>query len=123
MNAPVIVKSAEDFEAWVTGQQAPISDDPVERGKLWYSKYGCMTCHSVDGSEGIGPTLFGIYGETVALADGSTVVVDEAFLIDSIRQPGKQIVKGFSNIMPAGSGNMMTDQQLADIIDYIKSLK
>ncbi len=123
MNAPVLVKNAQDFDAWLTGQQAPASDDPVERGKLLYTKFGCDACHSVDGSAGVGPSLSGLFGRTEELEDGSSVVVDEAYLINAIRQPGKQVVKGYSNIMPAGAASKMTDQQIEDLIEFIKTLE
>ena len=49
-----------------------------------------MTCHSIDGSEGIGPTFKGIYGRTEKLSDGSTVTVDDAYMRESIRQPERE---------------------------------
>ena len=123
MNTPVIVKSAQDFESWIISQSAPISDDPVERGKVWFKQFGCNSCHSIDGKEGVGPTLKGINGSEVYLEDGTEIEVDETFLYESIQQPGKTIVKGFSNIMPASSAKKMTDEQIWDLVAYIMSLK
>ncbi len=123
MNAAVSVKNSQDFDAWVAGQMMPASDNPAERGKSWFAKFGCKSCHSVDGSVGVGPSFKGLFGKTEELADGTIVVVDEAYLMDAIRQPGKQLVEGFSNIMPAGTENKISDQQLVDIIEFIKTLK
>jgi len=123
MNAPVIVKNPQEFDAWVVGQMTPVSDNPAVRGESWYAKFGCKSCHSDDGSVGVGPTFKGLFGKTEELADGTIMIVDEAYLIDAIRMPGKQLVKGFQNIMPAGSENKISDQQLAEIIEFIKTLK
>lgn len=123
MNAPVIVKSAREFEDWVSSQQVPLSANPAERGKLWYTKFGCNSCHSLDGTALVGPTLKGLFGKQEVMQDGSIVLVDEQYLIEAIRQPGKQIVKEFSNIMPAADANRISDEQLADMIEFIKSLK
>lgn len=122
MLAPVNVVSQQDFDAWVR-EQTGESSDPVERGRRLAEQYGCLACHSLDGSEGVGPTWQGIFGHEVELSDGSTVTVDDAYLIQSIREPGAQIVAGFQNIMPANIGADLTDEQIADIIALIESLQ
>jgi cytochrome c oxidase subunit 2 len=122
MLAPVMVKTNADFNTWL-GQQTGQSNDPVERGKKWAQQYGCVACHSADGSKGVGPTWKGLYDSQVTLEDGSQVTADETYLQESIHQPGAKIVQGFTNIMPASIAANMTDQQISDVIDYIKSLK
>jgi cytochrome c oxidase subunit 2 len=122
MEAPVIVSSADDFQAWAA-EEAGLSTDPVERGQKWYVTFGCNACHSLDGSAMTGPTWKGLYGSQVTLADGSTVTADDAYIIESIRNPGTQLVEGFQNIMPAGIGSTITDQQIQDLIALLKSLK
>ena len=69
----------------------------VEAGKALASQ--CLSCHSVDGSAMVGPTWKGLYGEEVELDDGTTVIADDAYLAESITDPGAKIVKGF----PAGA--------------------
>jgi cytochrome c1 len=92
----------------------------VERGRT-LAVTQCSGCHSVDGSRVIGPTWLGLSGCVVRLASGETVVADEAYLAQSIRDPNSQVVEGFpANTMPPYS--YFTDQQIADIIAYIKSL-
>jgi cytochrome c oxidase subunit 2 len=123
MLAPVQVLSQDDFEAWVAGKTEAVSDDPVMRGEQVAQQYGCTACHSSDGSELAGPTWMGLFGSTVALSDGSTVLVDSAYVIESIREPGKDIVQGYQNIMPANIGADLTDEQLNDLVAYIESLQ
>ena len=123
MTAKVIVEASSRFNQWITDQQASVSADPVERGRIIYSKYGCNACHSMDGKPGIGPSMQGIYGQTVEFEGGTYATIDEAYLKESILNPGKDIVKGFTNVMPANIGSQLSDEQLGDLIEFIKSLK
>jgi cytochrome c oxidase subunit II len=122
MESPVIVMAAADFDAWAAAE-AGLSADPLERAQKWYTTFGCNACHSLDGAAGVGPTWKGLYGSQVRLADGSTVTADDAYLIQSIRNPGATLVEGFQNIMPAAIGGSLTDQQIQDLIELLKSLK
>jgi len=123
MLAPVKVLSTADFDAWVAEQTGTVSDDPIVRGELVAQRFGCTACHSSDGSELAGPTWMGVFGSTESLTDGSSALVDSAYLIKSIREPGLQIVDGYQNIMPEGIGADLTDEQLADLIAFIESLQ
>jgi len=123
MNAPVYVKSVDDFNAWVAEQLAAVSDDPIVRGETWYKQYGCYVCHSADGTEKTGPTLLGIYGETVIFEDGITALVDDAYIIESIVNPDAKIVQSFTNAMPKNFGDQLSEAQIKDLIEFIKSLK
>lgn len=122
MESPVVVVSQADFDAWVASQTG-LPDDPVLRGAKWAKGFGCAACHSIDGSQGVGPTWKGLYGHQVTMEDGSVVTVDDAYIIESIRVPGARIVQGYANIMPANIGQDLSDAQIADIIQYIQSLK
>jgi len=124
MEKPVVVSSQEEFDAWMTEQLAlaeEASQTPEGRGQALVAANGCAACHSINGSPGIGPTWFGLFGRTEELTDGSTVVVDDAYMHESISAPQAKIVAGFENqLMPAYG---FTDEQIADIIAYIKTLR
>jgi len=122
MESPVIVVSQADFDVWVA-QQTGEPTDPVERGRKWSNQYGCLSCHSLDGSKLVGPTWLGLFGSQVKLADGSTVIADEAYIIESIRNPSAKIVEGYPNIMPANVGQDLSDERIQDIIAFIKTLR
>src|SRR5688572_9387075 len=62
---------------------------------------GCVACHTLDGTAGIGPTWKGTYGTLRTLSDGSQILADDAYLGRSIRNPAAEVVKGFENIMIA----------------------
>lgn len=102
-----------------SGSPVAIAGD-VEAGKALAVQ--CMSCHSVDGSAMVGPTWLGLYGHEVELEDGTTVIADDAYLHESIKDPNVKIVKGFpKGAMPA-YGAILSDQNIADLIAYIKSL-
>jgi cytochrome c oxidase subunit 2 len=123
MLAPVRVLSQSEFDGWVQSQTGPISDDPVVRGGIFAQQFGCMACHSSDGSELVGPTWQGVFGSTEMLEDGSSISVDRNYLLKSIHTPGIQIVAGYQNIMPENIAADMTDEQIEDVIAFIESLK
>jgi cytochrome c oxidase subunit 2 len=123
MSSAVTVVTTDDFEQWLTDRQTSISDDPVIRGQTLYTQYGCNACHSLDGSQLVGPSFSGLYGKDEQLESGETINVDEAYLFDSIRNPGNQIVAGYPNVMPQNISDAMTDEQIRDLIEFIKSLR
>jgi cytochrome c oxidase subunit 2 len=141
MVAPVRVLDEAGFQAWVDEELAqPLfgSLTPEERGAYWASAegFGCIACHSADGSAGVGPTWQGLYGREEAMTDGSVVTADEAYIRNSILNPNAQIVEGYNpNIMPQNYGEQFAARQdeiaasegveidiIEDLIAYIKTL-
>lgn len=123
MVRPVKVMSQADFDAWVQSQLTPLAGTPAERGAVWADRFGCLACHSTDGTPGIGPSWKGIYGSEETLADATKVLVGDEYIFESIRDPGAGIVEGFQNIMPPDISRDMTDEQIQDLIEFIKSFK
>jgi cytochrome c2 len=94
-------------------------------GEGLYSSRGCQGCHSIDGSASSGPTFKGLFDSTVELTNGQKVKADEKYLLDSILDADKQIVKGYqpgvmSAVVPKGS---VSQEQAQQLVDYIKTLK
>ncbi len=140
MLAPVRVVDQATWDAFQAEMlaQPKIADlTAVERGELWSQQFGCLGCHSVDGSPGAGPTWLGVYGREEALTDGTTVTVDDAYLSESILDPNKVIVAGFNpNVMPANFAERFAEREaevlqaegleisiVNDLIEYIKTLQ
>ena len=123
MTAAVLILEQDDFQAWVEAETGPLSADPVERGRRWVEQFGCLACHTTDGTAGVGPTWQGLFGSQERLQDGTTVEVDPGYLRESIVEPGAKITEGFQNIMPADIARDMTDEQIEDVIAFIESLK
>lgn len=95
---------------------------PADKGKALFASKGCTACHTVDGSRLVGPSLKGVFGSKVELNDGTTVDADENYIRKSIMDPSSQIVKGFTPAMPQ-FGGLLKDEEVNDLIAYIKSLK
>jgi len=121
MLADVKVVSEDEFNTWMVAEAA-IADDPVARGQKVYESYGCQACHSTDGSDGVGPTFLNAYGRTVELEDGTSVVADETYLYQSIVDPNSQIVNGYAPAMPQNFADQLSEDQISDLIEFIKSL-
>jgi len=90
------------------------------RGMELLETHLCTACHSLDGSDGPGPTLKGLYGARRELVDGSIVTVDEAYLRESIVSPEAKIVKNFDDSMVPAE---IPPDELETIIEYLKRLK
>jgi cytochrome c oxidase subunit 2 len=93
--------------------------EPTGAAKL-LDDYGCTACHSLDGSAAIGGTLKGLYGSTRTLADGTTVIADDAYLRESIVTPDAKVVKGLDPVMPPAD---LPPADLAAIIELLHTMK
>jgi cytochrome c oxidase subunit II len=116
MQGYVVVMEPIDYEQWVSGG---IRGEPMAvAGARLYDQLACITCHGT----GKGPPLVGVYGKPVKLSDGSTVIADDAYLRESVIYPSAKIVAGYPPIMPTYKGQV-TEEQLLQLIAYIKSLR
>ncbi len=109
----------EEFIVW-------LEEEPpdVARGLQLLQQYGCIGCHSLDGSPGAGPTFQGLFGREVTnIREGRqvTVIADEEYIRRSIRQPQLEVTVGFPPIMPAFP--QITDEEMEEIIDYLRELQ
>jgi cytochrome c oxidase subunit 2 len=122
MESPVLVVSQQDFDSWISDQQAlaAANQTPEGRGQALAVANGCAACHSVNGAAGVGPTWQALFGSKVELEGGQTVTADEAYLTESIKEPTAKVVKGFAPTMPKYP---FTDEEIANIVAYIKTLK
>ena len=101
----------------------------AEEGERLYQMFGCMACHSTDGTlvGKVGPSWKGLYGSEREIAKGQKgkFEADESYLRESILTPSAKVVKGFEKFdtgMPIYSG-ILNDSQIESLILYIKSLK
>ena len=84
--------------------------------------YGCLACHSTDGSDLVGPTWQGLYGTQESIDDGTSVEVNDEYITESIQNPNQKVTAGFTaGLMPQTLG--VKDEEIPHIIEYIKSLK
>ncbi len=134
MLADVRVLSPADFDSWVQEQSeagAITELSPEERGAVWYTQFGCNSCHSVDGSVIVGPSWQGLFGSERVLESGQTVVADEAYLRTAIFDPNAHHVEGFPPVMPTNFEEQFAEEEdqyggeiiiVEDLIAYIQTL-
>jgi cytochrome c oxidase subunit 2 len=115
MRGWVYVMKPEDYERWLRSDVTGTT--MADQGEKLYHQLACISCHGT----GKGPAFAGLYGKSVKLSDGKTVVANDAYLRESILYPTAQIVNGYPPIMPTFKGQVSEDQVL-QLIAYIKSL-
>jgi cytochrome c oxidase subunit 2 len=123
MRGAVHVMSQPDYARWLDGQ--PASRSLVRQGQTLFMRFGCSGCHQAGNglasSTVHAPSLNGIYGRPVALADGSTVIADDRYLHDSMTDPNSQVVAGYAPVMPTFA-HVASEAEILDLIAYIRSL-
>jgi len=120
MGGWVIVMEPTDYAEWLSGSGGAEAN-PVAAGEKLFADKACATCHLANGT-GRAPSLSGVYGAKVLLADGTTVTADDDYIRESILQPNAKIVAGYQPLMPTFQGQL-TEEQILGLTAYIKSLQ
>jgi cytochrome c oxidase subunit 2 len=119
MRGRVIVVSTAEYARWIDQHPAP---DLAASGERLAAAYGCLRCHTIDGSPYTGPTFRGLYGARRVLANGEVVIADAAYLTESMMDPAFKIVAGYQNVMPSYLGQL-SGPEAAAIVEFIRSLE
>jgi cytochrome c oxidase subunit 2 len=115
----VYVMEPAKFETWLAAPS--VDGSPANRGRKLFLKLQCIACHHT-GPGNRAPILEEIYNKRVPLADGSSVLVTEDYLRESILYPDAKIAAGYQPIMPSFKGQV-SEPDLLDLIAFIKLLK
>jgi cytochrome c oxidase subunit 2 len=117
MRGRIVVMRPEEYAAWLVAQ--PEGDDLAHQGAALFVSRGCSGCHAAS-SKVHAPNLAGIYGRSVQLSDGRTVIADDAYLRDSILQPKRDIAAGYEPIMPSYAG-ILEEGEVQSLVAYIRA--
>ncbi|MCA9731103.1 cytochrome c oxidase subunit II [candidate division KSB1 bacterium] len=127
MLSTVEVLPGKQFDNWyagTSGQQVTEGADLSALGEKLVTLKGCTACHSLDGTPRISRSFKGLFGMTeTVLTQGKErqIVVDEEYLIRSIKEPDADKVKEFASIpMPPQN---LTDDEIKAIVEYLKQSK
>ena len=123
MLATLHVMRDADYESFLSvGPQAPAGMDLAAWGAQNFQRIGCTTCHHVDQGGGTtpGPNLYGVAGHQVELEGGASVLADDAYIEQSIRDPQSQIVRSYTGTQM--SHFRLGDAQIQSLVAYINSL-
>jgi len=132
MFTEVKVMPVDEFNAWYTRMADNAVQDstkpvvPGAKGKQLVQVNGCIACHSLDGSKLIGPTFRGVYGHNVVVVtDGKEreITVDDEYIKRSIYEPNADVVKGYIQGQMISYKEQLSDDEVAEIIEYLKTLK
>lgn len=132
MYTSVRVLPKEEFDAWYNDStlalpglaegEAPPADLP---GLAVLRKNGCIACHSLDGSKIVGPSFKDSWGKTETVVEKGIerqVIIDEEYFTTSVYEPDAQIVKGYSKGMMQTYKGMINDEEMQQIIEFVKSI-
>lgn len=120
MLSKVHVVSQSDYDKWLNTKS---EDHP---GLQVLKKNACISCHSLDGNKLIGPSFKGVWGinEVVVTAgEEREITVDEAYIKNSIYEPNADVVKGYNQGLMISYQNLVSEEEMEHIIDYLKTLK
>ena len=108
----------EEYAAWLQ----PVEAAGEPRGLIVINEQGCTGCHSLDGSEGIAPSLFQLTGQlrkVITAGQSKELTIDEDYLRRAIRDPDFEMVEGYDPMMPAYAADAISDADLQAVIDYL----
>ncbi len=120
MIGKVIAMDQAAFGAWLGGTEGDATVPVAEAGERIFADLGCPSCHRPD-ALARGPSLDGLAGREVRLADGAAVVADDDYLRESILYPRAKVVAGYEPLMPLYQG-LISEEQVLQLVRYIKSL-
>jgi cytochrome c oxidase subunit II len=131
MLSEVVVMEKAEFIAWYTdttfvADAAPEGADLATLGRQLVQSKGCLACHSVDGRTLVGPTFRGAWGQMVPVVTGGQqreVLFDEEYLRRSIYEPDYDIHVGFRPGQMLSYEGEISEQQLEQIAEFLKSLQ
>ena len=118
MGGALYVMAPSDYARWL--QTAQGGSTLAAQGADLFRSVGCSGCHQ--GASAVrAPSLQGLYGRRVALADGRTVAADEQYLRDSILLPNRDVAAGYQPLMPTFAG-ALSEGQVQALVAYLRSL-
>jgi cytochrome c oxidase subunit II len=122
MLSKVVVLPENEYTQWYN----IVSKSNDHPGLQVLKKNACISCHSLDGIKIVGPSFKGIWGktETVITKDAErAITIDEAYIKHSIIEPNADVVKGFNKGLMISYKELVSEQEMSDIIEFIKTLK
>ncbi|HLN56349.1 MAG TPA: cytochrome c oxidase subunit II [Bacteroidales bacterium] len=129
MNSTVRVLPKEEYDKWYS-DSTMVADTaagakPGAAGEAILKAQGCVACHSTDGTKIVGPSFLNLFGhEQTVMKNGQAVNVtaDEAYITRSIYEPNAEIVQGFPEGQMQSYKGMVSEEDIAKIIEFLKTL-
>jgi len=131
MYSSVKVMEDSDFKTWIAdttqiAASASVAASPGATGKKIMQNIGCFACHTIDGTKLVGPSFKGIWGEEQSVVTGKEtrkVLVDEEYIKRSIYDPNADVVEGYMKGLMVSYNGQLSEDDIASIIEYLKTVK
>ena len=123
MTAKVVVVDSLEFKKWLADLKVT-GTGPEHPGLAIIKANACLTCHSLDGTKIIGPSLKGIYGTKRTVVTNNSereVVADDEYIKRSILDPNADVVKGFNKGLMQSYKETLKAEDIDKIVDYFKT--
>lgn len=117
----LIRPNAAEIHHGYKSEEVPLTSASIQAGEVLYTNLGCVACHTTDGGANHGPSFKGLAGSNRSFLKHPDQSADDAYIKESILQPGARTVKGFpEGMMPPYPINEI---QVESLILFIQSLE
>jgi cytochrome c oxidase subunit 2 len=123
METKAKVVTEEEYLTWLKELPDPKTEP---EGLTILKKNACTGCHSIDGSKLVSSSFKGLYGKTEkVVTDGKerSVVIDDEYIRTAIHDPDKDLVVGYPKGLMKSYKELITEEELVKINDYLKTIK
>src|SRR5690606_4885974 len=106
-----------------TDTSGSVTTEPVANGRYWFSRppANCATSHSLEPDVVIvGPSLAGVASRAQTRVPGQSA---EEYLRNSLLNPGDYLVPGFNNVMAQNLGDVLSSEQINNIVAFLMTLE
>jgi cytochrome c oxidase subunit II len=124
MEGIVKVLPYNEYEKWLTNLKTETVNEEA-KGLRVLRKNNCLACHSLDGSAIVGPSFLKLFGNMrTVITSGReySLIADSIYIRNSILNPEKDVVKGFSKGLMQSYQGVIKDADIHEIIEYFKHL-
>jgi cytochrome c oxidase subunit 2 len=118
MIGDVVVMTPDDYRKWLAESTSGAS--LAQNGERLFASLSCNACHNTR-PDARGPSLANVYGSRLRLANGETIIADDAYLRQAILNPSQHVTQGYVPIMPTYQGQISEEGVIA-LVEYIKHL-
>jgi cytochrome c oxidase subunit 2 len=124
MRSLVRVVPAADFQSWIEEQRRVAAQQKQaaggSAGAAAFQKGGCASCHTfapANATGKVGPPLDNLAADARKYGRGAS---PEDYVRDSIVDPNKVLVAGFSaGVMPDNFGDTLSDQEIDALVKFL----
>lgn len=118
MRGAIHVMEPASYQQWLEGMA---EGETSKKPSRLFDQMRCTACHAGGGESSRAPPLINLFGSTVPLKNGQTVVADENYIRESILKPRAKIVAGYEPIMPSFEGQV-SEEGILQLIAEIKAM-